>query len=211
MPTFRDGGIWEGTDIASVATHQAWLESPKRVIEFFDQRRCELASVEPNAAHHYFANLPDAVHLTQNVDDLCERAGQSPIHLHGKLTEVRCDRCRRVWDIGYSKQPRRCPFCHSNSVRPNVVLFGENAPNYRYLYTIEAEVFLVVGTSAEVLDVADIAQNYNVSILIDPVLRKRKTMFGEFDEYIADYFTYYIQAPATKALSYLDEIFEEIL
>ncbi|BCD67226.1 Sir2 family NAD-dependent protein deacetylase [Nitratiruptor sp. YY09-18] len=207
---YRDGGLWNEVDINEVATHDAWLHDPEHVIAFFDTKRQELARFSPNAAHYYFANLPHCVHLTQNVDDLSEKAGDKPIHLHGKLTEVRCDECKSVWDIGYIVQPKVCHFCGSRSVRPNVILFGEVAPNYKHLYTTKADVFIAVGTSGMVIDIADIAQNYPTSILIDPVRRKRCTMFGEFDEYIDEYFDYFLQKDICEAIDELDNLLRKI-
>ncbi|BCD61258.1 NAD-dependent deacetylase [Nitratiruptor sp. YY08-26] len=210
IPTYRDDGLWDEVAIEEVATHDAWLRNPQKVIAFFDKKRQELAYCKPNAAHFYFTKLQNCVHLTQNVDDLCERAGQEPVHLHGKLTEVRCDKCKSIWDIGYTPQPHLCHFCGSKSVRPNVILFGEVAPNYRYLYTTKADVFIAVGTSGAVIDIADIAQQFPVSILIDPKRRKRTTMFGEFDMYIDEYFSYFIQEDIVTAIDTLDILLKEI-
>ena len=209
IPTFRDGGLWDEISIDEVATHEAWLRNPDKVIAFFDARRQELANHRPNAMHRFLATLSDAVHLTQNVDDLCERAGGNPIHLHGKLTEVRCEDCQKIFDIGYAPQPKECYFCGSQALRPNVILFGEVAPNYRYLYTTKADIFIAIGTSGAVIDIADIAQRYSESILIDPVRRKRVTMFGEFDAYIDEYFTHYIPKRAAEAVEDLRKLLEE--
>lgn len=209
IPTFRDGGFWDEVAIDEVATHEAWLRDPQKVIAFFDARRQELARYRPNAMHRFLATLPNSIHLTQNVDDLCERAGDTPIHLHGKLTEVRCEACKEIFDIGYTPQPNKCHFCGSHELRPNVILFGEMAPNYRHLYTTQADIFIAIGTSGAVIDIADIAQSYPKSILIDPVRRKRVTMFGEFEEYIDDYFTHYIPKRAAEAVEDLRKLLEE--
>ena len=209
IPTFRDGGLWDEVSIEEVATHEAWLSNPAKVIAFFDARRQELARYQPNSMHKFLATLPNAVHLTQNVDDLYERAGGKPIHLHGKLTEIRCETCQKIYDIGYNPQPKKCKFCGGERLRPNVVLFGEMAPNYRHLYTIEADIFIAIGTSGAVIDIADIAQKYPVSILIDPKRRKRVTMFGEFDEYIDEYFTHYIPKGAIAAIEDLQKLLKE--
>ena len=208
IPTFRDGGLWDTIPIEEVATHDAWLRNPTKVIDFFDARRQELANYQPNAMHRFLATLSDAVHLTQNVDDLCERAGGTPIHLHGKLTEVRCEACKEIFDIGYAPQPKKCHFCGSRKLRPNVILFGEVAPNYRHLYTTKADIFIAIGTSGAVIDIADIAQHYPKSILIDPVRRKRVTMFGQFDAYIDEYFTHYIPKRAAEAVEDLKTLLE---
>ncbi|NPA03329.1 MAG: NAD-dependent deacetylase [Epsilonproteobacteria bacterium] len=208
IPTYTDeGGIWDRYSVQRYATHQAWLERPQEVIEFFNQRRKELQKYKPNEAHYFFSKLPNSIHLTQNIDDLAQKAGDNPIHLHGKLTEVRCEECRKVWDIGYKDQPSSCPFCYGKKIRPNVILFGEVAPNYRYLYTIKAEVFIAVGTSGKVIDIADIAQYYPISILINPKREKRVTLFGEFENYIDEYFTHFLQEDVTQAIKKLPSFF----
>ncbi len=210
IPTYRDsGGIWDRYSIERYATAEALKERPSEVIAFFDERRKELARYKPNEAHRFFAKL-NCIHLTQNVDDLCERAGDEPIHLHGKLTEIRCEACKRVWDIGYEAQPKKCPYCRQEAVRPNVVLFGEVAPNYRYLYTTKADIFIAVGTSGMVLDIADIAMHYPTSILIDPKRHKRQTIFGEFDTYLDSYFTYFINTDVIEALGPLQKLLKEL-
>lgn len=211
IATFRNGGLWDHYDVMEVCSAKGHANNPQLIEHFYDERRAELAKVEPNEAHRYFAKLEerfDVVHLTQNVDDLLERAGaKNVIHLHGKLTELRCECCKTVFDIGYeSQKERRCPCCSSSNLRPNIVFFGESAPNYRYLYTTKADIFIAVGTSAQVIDIADIAGCYARSILIDPKRHKRVTMFGEFDEYLDEFFTCYIQKPATEAISDLEEL-----
>ena len=189
-----------------ICSAQGYAKNPELIERFYDERRRELADVEPNAAHCYFSELEkrfEVVHLTQNVDDLLERAdAKNVVHLHGKLTELRCNECGTIFDIGYESQKgKQCPACQSQNLRPNVVFFGESAPNYRYLYTTKADIFIAVGTSGQVIDIADIAANYPVSILIDPKRHKRVTMFGEFDEFLDEYFTHYIQKPATEAIA----------
>jgi len=210
IPTYRDeGGIWDKFSIQRYATHQAWLNNPKEVIEFFDKRRIELKNYRPNPAHYFFASLPNTIHLTQNIDNLSSLAKDKVIHLHGKLTEVRCEGCKKVWDIGYSPQPRKCSEC-GGRVRPNVVLFGEVALNYRYLYTTKADIFIAVGTSGKVIDIADIAKNYPISILINPKREKRVTLFGEFEEYIDEYFTHFIQKDVIEAVKILPSLLNSL-
>ncbi len=212
IPTYREkNGIWSRYNILEYATHEAWEKDPKKVISFFDQRRVELKKYKPNRAHYFIASLKNKIHLTQNIDDLSTRANDPVIYLHGKLREVRCDKCLKSWDIGYNPQPQRCIFCNSPKVRPNVVLFGEIAQNYKYLYTIKADIFIAIGTSGRVIDIADIAQNYPISILINPKREKRFTTFyGEFDEYIDQYFTYYIQKDIIDALKDLKELLNQL-
>ena len=208
IPTFIDG-LWQEYSVEEVATHEAWRKNPAKVIEFFDQRRQELAKYQPNEAHHFLAKLPNSVHLTQNVDDLCERAGDTPIHLHGRLRWVRCEECGRRWDIGYVPQPKSCPNC-TGIIRPDVVLFGEMAPNYRYLYTTKADLFIAIGTSGRVIDIADLARQFPCSILVNPKREKRVTMFGEFEEYIDEYFTHFIQKSADEAIDEIQKLLKEM-
>jgi len=209
IETFRDGGLWDRYDVMKVCSREGYRENPELVHKFYDERRRELARVQPNRAHFYFAQLErrfEVVHLTQNVDDLLERAGaQRVIHLHGKLTELRCLQCDKVFDIGYeSMEGKRCPSCGGGRLRPNIVFFGESAPNYRYLYTVKADLFIAIGTSGRVIDIADIARHYPHSILINPKREKRVTMFGEFDEYIDSYFDRFIQKGAVEAIEDLE-------
>jgi len=211
IETFRDGGLWDRYDISDVCSAQGFEKNPELVNNFYDRRRLELKNVRPNAAHRYLASLEErfeVIHLTQNVDDLLERAGaKRVIHLHGKLTELKCLECGEVFDIGYeSSKGRVCVKCGGDNLRPNVVFFGESAPNYRYLYSIKASIFIAVGTSGRVLDIADIAKGYGNSLLINPKREKRVTMFGEFDEYIDEYFTLFIQKRATEAISDIEEV-----
>jgi len=214
IPTFRDGGLWDRYKVEEICSAEAVAKDLAKVNRFYDERRRELAKVEPNEAHRYFAQLEsryETIHLTQNVDDLLERAGADPIHLHGRLTQARCMECAEVFKIGYEPiADRSCPKCDA-ALRPDVVMFAEVAPDYRYLYTIQADIFIAVGTSGRVIDIADIAQKYPISILINPKREKRVTMFGEFDEYVDEYFTHFIQKDVTKAISDLEDLLREAL
>ncbi len=134
--TFRDSsdGLWEEYDIDKVCSVNGWRNDRKFVTEFYNQRRTELESKKPNVAHYMFAKLEKELgdrvwNLTQNVDDLFERAGcKNVIHLHGTLRDLRCEDCNHIWDIGYraQKDDERCPKCNSSRVRHNVVMFGED-------------------------------------------------------------------------------------
>jgi len=215
IPTFRDGGLWDEYDVMEVCSAQGYAKDPQKVHRFYDERRRELARAKPNAAHYYFAELEkrfDVTHLTQNVDDLLERAGaRRVIHLHGRLRHLRCLECGASFDIGYeSQEGKRCPECGGSRLRPDIVFFGESAPEYRRLYTTPADLFIAVGTSGRVIDIADVARRYPRSILIDPARHKRVTMFGEFEEFVGDYFDEHIVAPATEAIGRLEEIFQKM-
>ena len=159
--TFRDaGGLWEGQRPEDVATPEAWHIDRARVWRFYQERRSVLPSVQPNAAHLALAALErqlTAAHFdftlaTQNVDDLHERAGSRPLHMHGELAVLRCERCGwRVRDLERFDPLAfvPCGSCGWESLRPDVVWFGEMP--YQ-MEAIESAVercthFLAIGTS----------------------------------------------------------------
>lgn len=162
IKTFRDsGGLWEGHDIMTVASPQGWRRNPELVNEFYNLRRMQLAEVQPNAGHLALKELEsyyDTCIVTQNVDDLHERAGSSNIiHLHGELRKVRSviDESD-VIDIGYrevlygEKSPK------GDLLRPHIVWFGEAVPMIEpaLISVMQADVLIVVGTSLEVYPAA---------------------------------------------------------
>ncbi len=168
IPTFRDaGGLYstliEGETPESVLSASGYARAPERVERFLHALRERVAAAEPSPAHRACAALErdfDAIHCTQNVDDLLERAGATRVvHLHGRITVLRCPGCPCELDIGYSLPPeRRCPHCGSR-LRSDVVLFDEPAPAYARLYReLEAlsagDAFVVIGTHGNVLPVA---------------------------------------------------------
>lgn len=173
--TFRDsGGLWEEYSISEVCSTQGWLKDRDKVMNFYDQRRADLRDKSPNLAHEMIAHLqnqyPQNVSvLTQNVDDLLERAGcKNVVHLHGTLRDLRCEDCEEVFDIGYERSKGvKCPKCQSENVRHNVVMFGEAAPEYEVLYREldRMDMFVCIGTSGEVIDVANFTQFARFSLL----------------------------------------------
>lgn len=173
--TFRDAdGLWEEYDVMEVCSVEGFERNPKLVSDFYDARRRDLRDRAPNAAHEMIARLkqryPDQIEvLTQNVDDLFERAGcPAVIHLHGTLTDLRCEECGRVYEIGYeSQEGSTCPSCESDNIRHNVVMFGEEAPMYAELQRAieECDLFVVIGSSGQVINTAWIAQWFEYSIL----------------------------------------------
>ena len=175
LKTFRDGGgLWEEYDVMEVCSTQGFKKNPLKVLEFYDERRAQLASVKPNKAHKIIADIkakyPENVYiLTQNVDDLLERAGcKDVIHLHGFLPELRCIKCQFVFNIGFeSYKGKICPKCNSDDVRHNIVMFGEQAPEYVRLYSLLGitNFLVVIGTSGEVLPIDRFARNVPKSIL----------------------------------------------
>ncbi len=168
IPTFRDaGGLYstliEGETPESVLSAAGYARAPARVERFLHALRERVGASAPSPAHHACAALErefDAVHYTQNVDDLLERAGATRVvHLHGRITVLRCPGCECELDVGYSLPPeRRCPHCGSR-LRSDVVLFDEPAPAYARLYHEVGslglgDVFVVIGTHGAVLPVA---------------------------------------------------------
>jgi NAD-dependent deacetylase len=168
IPTFRGtDGLWEGHSIDVVANGLTWRQNWDTVRTFYNDRRRNLSAVAPNAAHETIAKWQgkfSTVILTQNIDDLLERAGCSDvIHLHGSLTRLKCVACGNAWEIGYEDHAHdlRCPVQRCSSlrgVRPDVVFFNEIAPNYRIMHRTfrelrESDVLVVIGTSGHVLDI----------------------------------------------------------
>ena len=210
ISTFRESdGLWERYDVMEVCSTQGWQKNRKLVTDFYNARRMELEDKEPNAAHFALAELerkyPGRVwNLTQNVDNLLEKAGcKHVIHLHGTLRDLRCESCYGLFDIGYraQKEDEACPYCGSSKVRHNVVMFGESAPGYRHIYEAveECDLFVAIGTSGRVIDIVSLAGEFDHSILVNPKREEHVTAFGNFDRMIDDYFEHFIQKRATEA------------
>ncbi len=179
ISTFRDsGGLWEKYDISEVATYEAWLNNQELVIDFYNQRRKQLYDVEPNAGHYALVKLEDKYDvriITQNVDDLHERAGSKNVmHLHGELKKVRSTVDEDLvyeldgWELKIGDK------CEKGSqLRPHIVWFGEPVP---MIYeaaqlTSTADLILVIGTSLNVYPAAGLVgyarQNAPIFV-IDP-------------------------------------------
>ena len=177
IPTFRDKtiGLWERFDAAELATPQAFSRDPALVWGWYEWRRRLVRHAQPNAAHHALALWQSRVShftlITQNVDDLHERAGSREVlHLHGQLTSSFCEACRHPMQIdeaedspedGRRMEPPRCPLCGAR-IRPGVVWFGEGLPQAEWNAALEAargcDVFMCVGTSALVQPAASLTQ-----------------------------------------------------
>jgi len=168
VPTFRDAdGLWEGHRVEDVATPEAYVAQPHVVHRFYDARRAALAAVEPNPAHHALARLEehlgdDLLVVTQNIDDLHERAGSTRVlHMHGELLSARCRACgersRWVGDLGDFPP---CPACGVGALRPDVVWFGEVPYEMdRIEVALEgADLFVSIGTSGAVYPAAGFVQ-----------------------------------------------------
>ncbi len=181
IKTFKesDDGLWENHSVEEVYSLQGWKRDRRKVSDFYDARRIELADKKPNRAHYALAELKskypnNIVLLTQNIDDLLERAGcDAVIHLHGTLVDLRCESCQHEFRIGYESQKgKQCPKCHSRHIRHNIAMFGEDVPKYAFLTALcqEADMLVVLGSSGEVIDTASLAKIVPNSILcnLDP-------------------------------------------
>lgn len=187
ISTFRDSdGLWEHYRVEDVATHEAYERDPALVLDFYNQRRRQLAEVSPNEAHRQIARLEEHYRvevITQNIDNLHERAGSSHVlHLHGELTKGRSDiHPDLTVDIGYRDIRLGDLAPDGTQLRPHIVWFGEAVPNIEVAAErcSEAEVFIVVGTSMAVYPAAGLihyvprqAECYVVDPKEVPVSRK---------------------------------------
>lgn len=163
IKTFRDAdGLWEGHDVMSVASPEGWEANKSLVLDFYNQRRRQLDKVAPNAAHIALANLQkehDVIIITQNVDDLHERAGsENVIHLHGELLKSRSiiDE-NQIYDCKGDINVGDCD-AYGNQLRPHIVWFGEMVPMIeKGLDEIsDANIVIVVGTSMQVYPAASL-------------------------------------------------------
>lgn len=209
--TFRDAnGLWEEYRVEEVCSVDGFEQNPQLVNSFYDARRRDLADKVPNAAHEMVAHLKRKYKnrlevLTQNVDDLFERAGcTGVIHLHGTLTELRCMDCGCIFDIGYDSQEGVvCPECESDRIRHNVVMFGENAPMYQKLQDAidDCDYLVVIGTSGQVIGIHHYAGYFEESILNNL----------DADEFFDSFFTTVYTEKATKAASKIEADIERFL
>jgi len=177
--TFRDSdGLWENYNVMEVASIEGWYQNPELVIDFYNQRRKQLAHVEPNEAHKIIAKLEDFYEvniITQNVDNLHERAGSTQIiHLHGELTKVcSADRKNHVNDIGYKSFKFGDLSPDGQLLRPFIVWFGEDVPLIYQATEIvaQADIIIIIGTSLNVYPAAGLlySAHRNAKIyVVDP-------------------------------------------
>jgi NAD-dependent deacetylase len=168
VPTFRDAdGLWEGHRVEDVASPEAFDLQPSIVHRFYDARRAALAGVEPNPAHFALARLEkhlgdDLLVVTQNIDDLHERAGSTRVvHMHGQLRSALCRAChaRIPWTDDLGDHPP-CPRCGVTELRPDVVWFGEVPYEMDRIFEAlhQADLFVAIGTSGVVFPAAAFVQ-----------------------------------------------------
>ncbi len=207
--TFRDmGGLWEEYDISEVATPEAWAENPTLVMKFYNDRRKQLYESEPNAGHRGLVDLEKdfEVHIiTQNVDDLHERAGSAAVlHLHGELKKARSSVDESlIYDIdGWElKFGQRC--AKGSQLRPHIVWFGEAVPAMDAAISIveQADILVVIGTSLNVYPAAGLINYASKGIPIYVIDPERPSV------YIRN--VIYIQEKAGKGVETLKEKLKE--
>ncbi len=164
LETFRaEDGLWAQHHVEDVATPEGFIRDPKLVVDFYNARRAQAASVNPNAAHKALAKLEtehkgEIIVITQNVDDLHERAGSGNVmHMHGSLKGALCAQCDHRWPAPMVMAPGdACPLCNAPAARPDIVWFGEMPYDMDQLFDhlASADIFAAIGTSGNVYPAA---------------------------------------------------------
>jgi len=179
LKTFRDmGGLWEKYDVTEVASPEAWERDPELVLRFYNERRKQLLETEPNAGHKALVDLEEyfEVHIiTQNIDDLHERAGSSRVlHLHGEIRKARSTGDENlIYDIEGAELNMGETCEKGYQLRPHVVWFGEAVPAISQAASLaqQADIFAVVGTSLMVYPAAGLVDFVEPQVplfLVDP-------------------------------------------
>ncbi len=197
LDTFRTSGgesLWARYDPQVVCNFDCWEQNFSLVHEFYSRRREELRQASPNAAHVLAVDWESrfgAELITQNVDDLFERAGARYVmHVHGFLTALRCTSCGAQWLVGYRRfapEADACPKCgRLESVKPNVVFFNEPAPRYgemwRSLESLTAnDVLAVIGTSGVVVPIGEIARRSPATTILSNLQSAEIPRDDDFD------------------------------
>ncbi len=203
LGTFRDvGGLWDRYDLADVATPEGFARDPALVLDFYNARRANMRAASPNAAHQALARLqrawPDRVTLvTQNIDDLHERAGSpAVVHMHGELGQARCAACGHLWPAPEAMSPADpCPACTAPATRPDVVWFGEIPYHMERIGAAlaEADLFVAIGTSGAVYPAA--------GFVAEAAARGARTLeINLAPSDVADAFDDRLLGPATKTV-----------
>jgi len=180
LKTFRDSdGLWEGYNVYDVATPEAWERNPDLVQEFYNERRRQVLAAEPNSAHFALAALAqdfDVEIITQNIDDLHERAGSEKVtHLHGIITKSQSDKKSSLIYTVKGTEIKMGELCELGSqLRPHVVWFGEAVPMIEVAAKIckQADLFVLIGTSLAVYPAAgliDFVPSNIKKYIIDPI------------------------------------------
>jgi NAD-dependent deacetylase len=206
LKTFRDSdGLWEGYNIEDVATPRAWHKDPKLVLDFYNMRRKNVREAEPNAAHKVLADLEQHfdVHIvTQNIDDLHERAGSTKVmHLHGEIFKMRSEHNEEL--IYTIKEDINLGDLADDGaqLRPHIVWFEEAVPMIEHAVPImfDADIFVVIGTSLVVYPAAGLV-NYVRPEVDKYVIDKRIPPVSGFNNVIS------IEKPATEGAMELKRI-----
>ena len=206
LKTFRDSdGLWEGFNIEDVATPRAWKKDPKLVLEFYNYRRKNVAEANPNAAHIGLAELEkhfDVTIITQNIDDLHERAGSTNIiHLHGEIFKMRSEWNEELIypikddiNIGDTAED-------GAQLRPHIVWFEESVPKMDEAVPVvmSADIFVVVGTSLVVYPAAGLV-NYAVPLVPKYIIDKKIPYTSSVNNLTK------IEKPATEGVELLKEL-----
>jgi len=212
LKTFRDAdGLWEGYNIMDVATPEAWAKNPALVQQFYNERRKQVLEANPNEAHRTLAMLESRFHvniITQNVDDLHERAGSSEVlHLHGVITRSQSSANPNLTYPVEGAEIRMGENCELGSqLRPHVVWFGEEVPMIPIAASLceSADIFVLIGTSLAVYPAAgliDFVPPQATKYIIDPnIPRSSRTLSGVI----------YIEKPAVEGIKVLTNLLNQI-
>ena len=212
IKTFRDtGGLWEEYKIEDVATFEAWIKNQPLVLDFYNQRRKQVMDAQPNEAHFLVAELQkhfDVQVITQNIDDLHERAGSKKVlHLHGEIMKGRSTAKQELvyelkhWEI---KQGDVCEI--GSQIRPHIVWFGEAVPEMDKATELaeKADIFITIGTSLNVYPAANlinVIEGHIPKFLVDP---------GDFNlDYIKNLTI--IKATAVEGMKVLSKKLNELI
>jgi len=219
ISTFRDAnGLWENNKIEEICNINTWEANKEKVFKFYSERRIQLGNVQPNLIHKTISELQNKygnnniIVMTQNVDDLLERAGCSEVlHLHGNLKEIKCLDCHRTFDISYKNftEKETCKYCKSNNIKPNIIFFGEYAPNYHFMKRNfrninKEDIVIVMGTLGNVI---------GISRYINFCDSKLKILNNlEYSEYINERdFNYIFYEKGTEAIIKIKKLIENHL
>lgn len=182
--TFRNaGGLWEGHDVMEVASPGGWHKNNSLVLDFYNKRRAQLPTVEPNKAHQILAELEanfDVHIITQNVDNLHERAGSKNVtHLHGELTKVRST-TNESYVLDWENDLNLGDFdLEGNQMRPHIVWFGEAVPMMDYAIEIvqTADILIIIGTSLQVYPAAGLMNYVDEDVMVYYIDPKPATIY----------------------------------
>lgn len=217
ISTFRGtNGLWEGHNINEVCNYLTWRENYAEVHEFYNKRRMALSNAQPNSAHHMVKSWQDRYDttiITQNIDDLFERAGcKNVMHVHGFATAMRCIACGNEWDIGYTEWNAgvdECSesFCHcKNAIKPDVIFFNEIAPKYRNMNNTlrdltADDIVVVIGTSSNVVNIAGMLESKTCYKILNNLSESESLVLQDTEERSFDLKLF---KPASEAIVQID-------